>query len=435
MKHSILAPLLAASLALPAAALAQTCTSPNATSDYIVGEAEGRPSAMHWRSGLVWSRCIEGMVFNGSQCSGGALADIQKEWLDWISTQGLLPLPFDQQADWGISASLTENRLHTGTWRLPYRLEYRAVMDGCPDDGSDQPVNQEVLPTIHGQGGIHGWHWSASPRPGQVNSAWVTYFNLSTGGSWLSNNYATEARVVRGGQPFASLPAGPFADTRPAGTPWEFTLPAPLASQSGTGAAWGGARIGGNGRIRVNGAGNWVREAIVKSGDQISVRLLAPATEGQQAAATLTLRSGQTTGTAANATNGGAEDTVVSETSTTFTVTASASAAPPAASRPTAPATAPPGRRPPACPARWPTSAARSSGCSRPPARSTSPLMRAAFSSSATSGSTVASWAPKTRWPIALRPSSPTPPCSTAAAASACCTSTARASPPSPATP
>ena len=328
MKQIILPPLLAACLALPAAALAQTCASPNATSDYIVGEAEGRPSAMHWHSGLVWSRCIEGMTFSGSQCSGGALADIQKHWLEWISTQELLPLPFDQQADWGISASLTEDRLRTGTWRLPYRLEYRAVMSGCPDDGSGKPVNQEVLPTIYGQGGIHGWHWSASPKPGDVNSAWVTYFNLSTGGSWLSNNYATEARVVRGGQPFASLPAGPFADTRPAGTPWEFTLPAPLASQSGTGAAWGGARIGGNGLIRINGTGNWVREAIVKSGDQISVRMLAPATEGQQAAATLTLRSGQTTGTAANAANGGAEDTVVSETSTTFTVTASASAAP-----------------------------------------------------------------------------------------------------------
>ena len=327
MKQIILPPLLAACLALPAAALAQTCASPNATSDYIVGEAEGRPSAMHWHSGLVWSRCIEGMTFNGSQCSGGALADIQKHWLEWISTQELLPLPFDQQADWGISASLTEDRLRTGTWRLPYRLEYRAVMSGCPDDGSGKPVNQEVLPTIYGQGGIHGWHWSASPKPGDVNSAWVTYFNLSTGGSWLSN-FATEARVVRGGQPFANLPAGPFADTRPAGTPSEFTLPAPLASQSGTGAAWGGARIGGNGLIRINGTGNWVREAIVKSGDQISVRMLAPATEGQQAAATLTLRSGQTTGTAANAANGGAEDTVVSETSTTFTVTASASAAP-----------------------------------------------------------------------------------------------------------
>ena len=253
MKQIILPPLLAACLALPAAALAQICASPNATSDYIVGEAEGRPSAMHWHSGLVWSRCIEGMTFNGSQCSGGALADIQKRWLEWISTQELLPLPFDQQADWGISASLTEDRLRTGTWRLPYRLEYRAVMSGCPDDGSGRPVNQEVLPTIYGQGGIHNWHWSASPKPGDVNSAWVTYFNLSTGGSWLSNNYATEARVVRGGQPFASLPAGPFADTRPAGTPWEFTLPAPLASQSGTGAAWGGARIGGNGLIRMDG--------------------------------------------------------------------------------------------------------------------------------------------------------------------------------------
>lgn len=66
--------------------------------------------------------------------------------------------------------------------------------------------------------------------------------------------------------------------------------------------------------------GDWVQQAIVKSGDQISVRPTAPASGANTA--TFTLRSGQTTGTSANAANGGNEATVMQETSANFTLTA-----------------------------------------------------------------------------------------------------------------
>lgn len=319
MKQSILSPLLAACLALPAVALAQTCASPNATSDYILGQAEGRASAMHWDSGLVWSRAIE----------GSTLADQQKPWTDWINDW--LPAPFAGQADWGVSAALVEDRLHTGAWRLPYKLENSALAAGCPDP--DFRLNTEVLPTVHGQGGLNGSLWTASPRPGNQGSAWQTLFGQQPQvGTWLSTNSGGEARLVRGGQPFANFTFLNTATGVPAGTVREFTV-GPLASQTGAGTAWGGARLSGNGRIRV-GSGPWVREAIVKSGDQITVRLQAPVAEGAPpTTATLTLRSGSTTGTAANAANGGTEATQVQETSTGFTLNASDPAPTPRACR------------------------------------------------------------------------------------------------------
>ena len=65
-----------------------------------------------------------------------------------------------------------------------------------------------------------------------------------------------------------------------------------------------------------------MQQAIVKSSDQIVVRLTAPASGAHTA--TLTLRSGQTTGTSDNAANGGYEATVMQETSASFTLTAGA---------------------------------------------------------------------------------------------------------------
>ncbi|MDR2334464.1 MAG: hypothetical protein LBE61_13365 [Burkholderiaceae bacterium] len=322
MKQFIHHQLLATCLALPLVAQAQVCTGRNATSNYIVGEAEGRASAMHWETGLVWSRCVQGASLGGGQCWGPIL-DQQKTWLDWISAAALLPQPFTGQGDWGIAPGLSENKLQTGAWRLPYGAEAAVLTNDCT---GDYPLNVEVLPTGHGTGGSTGTFWSASPDPSRHDAAWYTDYTLSGGGQMIGVTSAKETRLVRGGQPFASLPAGPAPATAAAGTP--FIFPAvTLASQSGSGAAWGGVRID-NGRLRVNGAGNWVREAIVKSGDQISVRLPAPATAGQQATATLTLRSGQTTGTNANAANSGAESTALRETMTHFAVTAAAAPVP-----------------------------------------------------------------------------------------------------------
>ena len=139
------------------------------------------------------------------------------------------------------------------------------------------------------------------------------YFGFDGG-----RNDGNHVRLVRGGQSFAGLSLS--STSGPAGQQTNFS-PITLATSTGTGHAWGGARISGDGnpQFQVNG-GDWVQQAIVKSGDQISVRLTAPASGANTA--TLTLRSGQTTGTSANAANGGNEATVMQETSANFTLTA-----------------------------------------------------------------------------------------------------------------
>lgn len=58
--------------AAPLLAQAQNCGSPNTDGEYILGQAQGEASAMHWPSGLVWKRCLEGQTFGSSQCIGTA---------------------------------------------------------------------------------------------------------------------------------------------------------------------------------------------------------------------------------------------------------------------------------------------------------------------------------------------------------------------------
>ena len=87
------------------------CTFPNSNDDYILGTADGTASAMHWASGLVWKRCSEGQAFNAGQCTGTAQT---KAWDTWAAMY--LPQPFTGQSTWGISPSVNENRLTSGTW-------------------------------------------------------------------------------------------------------------------------------------------------------------------------------------------------------------------------------------------------------------------------------------------------------------------------------
>jgi len=97
--------------------------------------------------------------------------------------------------------------------------------------------------------------------------------------------------------------------------------PVTLASHVAGGQAWGGARIAGEGEpeFQVNG-GAWVKEAIVQSGDQIAVRMRFTAGAGSTRTATLTVRSGQTTGTSDGAANGGSEATAMRQTQAAFTL-------------------------------------------------------------------------------------------------------------------
>lgn len=94
-----------AALALCAAPLlAQAnCTSPNTDADYILGDADGTASAMHWESGLVWKRCLEGQ--SGSQCTDGSAQT--KPWNDWMVD--FMPQPFADLSNWWTSFLATRH--------------------------------------------------------------------------------------------------------------------------------------------------------------------------------------------------------------------------------------------------------------------------------------------------------------------------------------
>ena len=292
--------------AAPLLAQAQdNCTSPNSNDDYILGTADGTASAMHWPTGLVWKRCSEGQVFDADQCTGTAQ---QKNWHTWAATY--LPQSFTGQDSWGISTGLIQNLLQSGAWRMAYKNELQGITTNC---GSGPKVNREVFSGTPPSSFV----WSGSPYAYDSNAAWGVGLNngVAYGGGRDNGGHV---RLVRGGQSFAALSS--FSTSGYVGQQTDFA-PITLASSTGTGQAWGGARISGDGnpQFQVNG-GAWVQQAIVKSGDQIVVRLTAQISGVHTA--TLTLRSGHTTGTSANATNGSDEATTMMAASASFTLTA-----------------------------------------------------------------------------------------------------------------
>lgn len=297
--------------ATPLLAQAQSCASPNADGDYILGEAQGEASAMHWLTGLVWKRCSEGQTFSNGQCTGTAL---QKSWNAWADTEHqLLPQSFAGQSNWGINTSLSQNLLVSGAWRMAYLVESLLIAQSC----SSAPfVNPTVFPNAPAS-----VVWSGSPVSWSQSGAWRASL-LGTAGVFGTRSDSYHVRLVRAGQPFAGVASPPAQTAAPS---MLATFPAiTLAPSSGTGQAWGGVRISGMGNpeFQLNGAGDWVKEAIVKSGDQITVRMAAPATVGTSQSAMLTLRSGQTTGTNANAANGGSEFSTPQTTTASFRATA-----------------------------------------------------------------------------------------------------------------
>lgn len=310
--------------ALPWLALAQSCpNSINAGSEYILGTVEGRPSAMHWQTGLVWARCSQGRATDGNICWG---SDEVQEWNTWAETQALLPRTFEGQQHWELSAGFSQNLLASGGWRMPYINELYGLATGC---ATGPKINREVFFI---EPGFENF-WTATVNSYEDGVAVAMHFTNGVYSGYPRHNAINprifSVRPVRGGQAFAPLPA---AASGVAGLGEQRSF-APMAlGASQTGQAWGGARIEGQGnpQFQLNG-GAWVREAIVRSGDQITVRLTAPAALGAGHTATLRLRSGLTTGTQPHAANPGSENTVVQESTRSFSVQAAAvPAAPPA---------------------------------------------------------------------------------------------------------
>ncbi|SEA54679.1 IPTL-CTERM sorting domain-containing protein [Marinobacterium iners] len=292
----------------PLLAQAQNCpTGVNMDDQYILGEADGAASAMHWPTGLVWKRCSEGQTFESGQCTGTAQG---KTWNTWAETDRRLPKSFNSQGHWGIGTGFSQNLLESGGWRMAYNNELLKITENC---GNTPKINRSVFPDTP-----PSLVWTGSPTSSLMGLSALSV-NFNSGGSAIrALNESRNIRLVRGGQPFASLtnPAAQIVTQGNTVTFPSFPLPASLPASQ----AWGGARISGDGNpeFQLNGAGNWVQEAIVKSGDQIAVRFNAP--DSGSRTVTFTLRSGQTTGTSANASNGGIEATALQETSASFTL-------------------------------------------------------------------------------------------------------------------
>jgi hypothetical protein len=273
---------------------------------YILGEADGTASAMHWPTGLVWKRCSEGQTFESGQCTGTAQT---KNWNAWAETDRLLPTSFNSQTYWGIEAGFSQNLLESGGWRMAYMNELQKITENC---GNTPKINRSVFPDTP-----PSIVWSGSPTTSLMGASAISVNFNSGGASVRAPNESRNVRLVRGGQPFASL-TSPAAQIVTQGN--TVTFPSfPLSASLPAGQAWGGARISGDGNpeFQLNGTGDWVQQAIVKSGDQIAVRFNAADSGSRNV--TFTLRSGQATGTRVSFMN---EDTALQETSASFTALA-----------------------------------------------------------------------------------------------------------------
>ena len=293
--------------AAPLLAQASNCTGDNADAEYILGEAEGTASAMHWPTGLVWKRCVEGMTYSSGQCTG---APTSNKWLNLATSY--LPKYFTDSGLYPHSAPSTQNLLASGAWRMAYKNELISITQSC---GNNPRVNRMVFPDTPSS-----YVWSGSPNATYSDVAWVVNFSNGYASSSY-RNYGNHVRLVRAGQSFASLNAPPITQNAAAGaTAVGFTTTITLASAAGA-TVWGGVRFqngsSGSPQLQVNG-GAWVTQAIVKTGDIIAVRMDAPASGSHTA--TLEVRSGQTMGTNASGSNGGSESTAVQTTTATFTL-------------------------------------------------------------------------------------------------------------------
>ncbi|HET8897984.1 MAG TPA: Ig-like domain repeat protein [Rhodanobacteraceae bacterium] len=233
-----------------------------------------------------------------------------------------LPKPFADLANWWTPIdsytpptmpTSAPNRLLTGAWRMPYFNALLGLATGCQ---ADPAINRSVFPNTS-----TWWFWSGSPDADFSDFAWSVHFSNGDTYSYITRDGNFRVRLVRGGQSFALL-ASPASQLAAPNTVVSFAPITLQASQAGSGnAAWGGARISGEGNpeLEVNGSGQWVTEAIVHSGDSLQVRLTSGAAVSSHSA-TLVLHSGNTVGTADDASNAGNETTTLAETSATFTV-------------------------------------------------------------------------------------------------------------------
>jgi hypothetical protein len=167
--------LLAVSFASGAALAQQQCASNDprftaATPDSDFVDA-GNGAVRHVPTGLIWQRCAEGQAWNGTTCTGTALAYTWQQAF--------------QRAD-AVNAASAET-----DWRLPNRNELRSIVEGSCVNPS---INSAQFPSTP-----VGPFWSSSPFSDTSLSspAWEVDFSNGSDGD---RGVPALLRLVRGGQ-------------------------------------------------------------------------------------------------------------------------------------------------------------------------------------------------------------------------------------------
>ena len=169
-----------ATLALLSAASAAICpgtvgATTTATSAFVVN---GDGTVTDRNSELMWKQCYEGL--SGAGCAIGAT----------------------MQMTWRAALAAAKNSLFAGysDWRVPNRQELESLLDSsCYSPAT----NDTVFP---GTGG--DYVWSSTTMDANPALAWLVYFYV--GNSSADNKtYPRQVRLVRAGQFFDALGAGP----------------------------------------------------------------------------------------------------------------------------------------------------------------------------------------------------------------------------------
>jgi Protein of unknown function (DUF1566) len=124
------------------------------------------------QTGLTWRRCVEGMTWDGTTCSGTALTFTYEDALQRV------------QSEAGSNST---------AWRLPSIKELASIVNG------NRPYPGPTIDTTYFPATPPGPFWSASPNASNSSFIWVVYFRdgkVHSGYRYFSNN----VRLVRAGQ-------------------------------------------------------------------------------------------------------------------------------------------------------------------------------------------------------------------------------------------
>jgi len=124
------------------------------------------------KTGLIWRRCAEGMIYNGSTCTGS-------------------PSLFTDQEALAHAASQANN---TGiAWRLPNVRELSTIVDKSQRNPS---IDRTAFPTTPAH-----WFWTSTPfvDVGYVG-AWLVSFDNGFVLSYRFSGFGYHVRLVRSGQ-------------------------------------------------------------------------------------------------------------------------------------------------------------------------------------------------------------------------------------------